>query len=400
MQEYNTIHNRFEALQCCVIIPTYNNERTLEKLLLDTCSYTNHIIVVDDGSTDSTKQILTLFPQLQVISYKKNTGKGHALRKGFELAIAKGYRYAITIDSDGQHFPEDFEKFLDKVEEVPGSVIVGSRNMDQEGIPGTSSFGHKFSIFWFSVETGLRIPDVQTGFRMYPLDIMKDMRFYTRKFEFEVEVLVRLAWKCVPVESVPVKVYYAPKGERVSHFRKFRDFTRVSIMNTILVLLAFLWVRPWLFIQSFRKTSLRKIFNDHVINSKDSNSTLSYSAATGIFFGIAPFWGWQMLLAYSTARALKLNRFIAVGASNISFPPFLPFIIFLSYQVGGIFLGIKTSGHFSSGIDFAWIKDNIVQYVIGSLIFASILAIFSGSLMFFILEIFRKPRSVNENKDN
>lgn len=395
IQELVSVKKKFIALNCCVIIPTYNNAKTLESVIREINLYTDDIIVVNDGSTDATGEIIRQFPQIQTVTLSKNTGKGFALRKGFAHAMFMGYRYAITIDSDGQHFPHDLEKFLDKVSEVPGSMIVGSRNMQQASVPGTSSFGHKFSLFWYSVETGNKIADVQTGYRLYPLEELKKMRFYSRKYEFEVEALVRLAWNSVPVESVPVDVWYAPKSERVTHFRKFRDFTRVSIMNTILVFLAILWYRPVLFIKNIRKQSLRKLLNEYVFNSQDSNSKLSWSAATGVFFGIAPFWGWQMLMAYTAARALKLNKFIAVGASNISFPPFLPFIIFLSYEVGGLFMGIESNGHYTAGINFHWIKDNIFQYVVGSFIFASLLSILLGSSMYFILKIFRKPKTTS-----
>lgn len=396
MPETGPVQQKFRELNCCVIIPTYNNERTLARIITETLEYTSGVIVVNDGSTDNTSSILHGFPQIKVISLPVNKGKGNAIREGFRAAIAAGFRYAITIDSDGQHFTEDYIRFLEKAEDHPDSMIVGARNMEQESVPGTSSFGHKFSIFWYRIETGYRIPDVQTGFRLYPLEHLRDMRLYSNKYELEVEVLVRLAWKMVPVKSVPVKVYYAPREERVSHFRKFRDFTRVSIMNSMLVLMAILWVRPINFILSLRKKSLRRIFNDHVINSADSNSKLSWSAGMGIFFGIAPFWGWQMILAYTTARFLKLNRFIAVGASNISFPPFLPLIIFFSYQVGGIFLGVESSEQYHAGINLYWVKNNLMQYVLGSFILATAMALAFSALSFILLEIFRK-RPVDNN---
>jgi glycosyltransferase involved in cell wall biosynthesis len=242
MMDLNPTMQKFSDLKCCVIIPTFNNDRTLGKIIEGVLAYTREVIVVNDGSTDATSQILSGFPQIRVIHIDKNTGKGNALKNGFWLATELGFHYAISIDSDGQHFPEDLPKFLDAIEKDPDSIIIGARNMDQESIPGTSSFGHKFSIFWFRVETGMKIPDVQSGYRLYPLERMKEVHFYSRKFEFEAEVLVRLAWRNVKVIPVPVRVYYAPAGERVSHFRKVRDFARVSIVNTILVMMALLWV--------------------------------------------------------------------------------------------------------------------------------------------------------------
>jgi len=111
--------------------------------------------------------------------------------------------------------------------------------MEQEGIPRKSSFGHKFSNFWFWVETGIKLSDTQSGYRLYPLTELKKIHFFMRKFEFEIEAIVRAAWRGIPVISVPINVVYAPKETRVSHFRPIRDFTRISIMNTFWFLLPY-----------------------------------------------------------------------------------------------------------------------------------------------------------------
>jgi glycosyltransferase involved in cell wall biosynthesis len=186
----------------------------------------------------------------QLISYPVNVGKGWALRKAFKYAVSKGYDYAITIDSDGQHFAKDLPAFIEESERMPDAIIVGARNMDQDNIPGKSSFGHKFSNFWFKVETGIDCPDTQSGFRLYPLRVLKNIKFVTRKYEFEIEVLVRAAWKGIPIGTVPVTVHYEPKETRVSHFRPFQDFSRVSILNTFLVIIAFAYIKPRDFFRS------------------------------------------------------------------------------------------------------------------------------------------------------
>ena len=125
--------------------------------------------------------------------------------------------------------------------------------MDHSEVPGKSSFGNKFSNFWFRVETGIDLPDTQSGFRLYPLFLMRRMRFFTVKYEFEIEVLVHSAWKGIAITSVPVKVFYSPKEIRVSHFRPFLDFTRISILNTLLVILTFLYIRPRNFFRNIKK---------------------------------------------------------------------------------------------------------------------------------------------------
>ena len=162
-------HQRFELWRVAVLVPTFNNAQTLPRLLEELKTYTDQIIVVNDGSTDDTAAILKDSGISPVVSYEKNVGKGWALRTGFRKAVELGYHYVITIDSDGQHFPEDLPRFLDELEKSPGCLIIGKRNMEQAGIPGKSSFGNKFSNFWYWVETGITMEDTQSGYRLYPL---------------------------------------------------------------------------------------------------------------------------------------------------------------------------------------------------------------------------------------
>jgi len=383
----------FVKLNCCVIIPTYNNDRTLRDIIRRVLNYNTQIIIVNDGSTDGTAGILEDFKELDIITIPHNKGKGNALEQAFRMALKKGYRYAITIDSDGQHFPEDLPEFLKKIEESPDALIIGARDMNQDGVPGTSNFGHRFSIFWFKVETGLSLPDVQTGYRLYPLEKVKKIRhFYSVKYEFEVEILVRLAWLGVNLVSIPVQIYYAPREERVSHFRKFKDFSRVSIANSLLVLIALIWVRPFSFIKELRKKSLKGFIREYVLESKDSNQKLAWSVAMGTLMGVMPIWGWQMIAAVGLAHVLKLNKFVSLAASNISIPPLLPLILFLCYITGGWILGTSDQSHFSSSINFQWVQQNLLQFIIGSVVFGIALASVFGSLTFILLEIFRKRK--------
>ncbi len=392
MPDIPLVRQQFKDLNCCIIIPTYNNDHALEEVINGVLQYTDAVIVVNDGATDQTAEIMDRFPLIQKINIPVNTGKGWALRQGFKHAIAKGYRYAITIDSDGQHFPEDLPLFLETADQNPDSMILGARDMTREEVPGTSSFGHKFSIFWFKVETGITVLDVQTGYRLYPLNKIKDIkRVVSRKYEYEVEILVRLAWRGVKVLSVPVKVYYAPKETRVSHFRKFRDFSRVSIVNSILVFMALLWVRPLSFFHGLRKKSVREFIMEYIVNSRDSNAKLAKSVALGLFIGVTPIWGWQIVTTLGLAHLFRLNKFVAVAVSNISLPPMLPFIIFLSYIIGGWVLGSNGSNlEYSPGFGLHWIKENLAQYLLGSLMLGIGLVIVFGPLSYLLLHLFRK----------
>lgn len=379
-----------KALKCCVLIPTYNNEKTLEKTIRDVSEYSENIIVVNDGSTDSTNHILAKFDSLHVVSYLKNKGKGYALRKGFEAALKKGFDYAITIDSDGQHFADDLPVFAEKLGIEKNAIVIGARNMQQDSVPGKSSFGNKFSNFWFKFNTGIALPDTQSGYRLYPLKPLENIRFFSTKYEFEVEVLVRAAWKGISVIALPVKVYYPPVQERVSHFRPVPDFSRVSVLNTFLVLYAVFYIKPRDYFRSLRKKNFREFFREHFLNSSEPDSVKIYSVMLGFFMGIAPFWGYQMLLCLAIAHFLKLNKAISIVAANISIPPMIPFILYGSFQFGSLFVENPQTLDFSKEITLEMVKTHGFQYVVGSFALAFVAAGFSGIVTFLLLRFFAK----------
>jgi len=148
------LDEHFKRLKTCVLLPTYNNELTLKQVIDRILEYTTQLIIVNDGSTDSTHDILSQYPEVHLVHYPENQGKGMALRLGFDKAVELGYDHAISIDSDGQHKPKDLSTFLDAIEKDPTTLYVGARNMGSENVPGTSSFGHKFSNFWYKFNTG------------------------------------------------------------------------------------------------------------------------------------------------------------------------------------------------------------------------------------------------------
>ena len=376
------LQQRCDRLQICVLIPTYNNSKSLATVVREVQRYTANIIVINDGSTDETAAILPTLTGIDLISYPTNVGKGWALRKGFERAIEKGYEYAISIDSDGQHFAADLPAFVDKLEEIGPAVIIGARNMAQDGIPSKSSFGHKFSNFWFWFETGLRAPDTQSGYRLYPLAPLRGKRFFTRKYEFEIEVLVRGAWAGGRVESVPISVYYAPGKERVTHFRPFTDFSRISVLNTVLVVITLLYIKPRQFIRAlFKKetyTNLRALLFD----AEESTQKKVLSVAFGVFMGIIPIWGFQLVAAIFLAVVLRLNKYLVILTANISLPPMIPAIIYLSYVTGGFLVHKPIRVAFDHTLSVASIHQNFVQYFVGSWIFAAVAALSAGLLTY------------------
>lgn len=234
-----------KEMKAAVIVPTFNNAAALPGVLNELLLLTDKIIVVNDGSTDTTSLVLKDYSdRITVTGFQRNRGKGAAIKHGFITAGRLGYSLVVTIDSDGQHNPADIPVLLDVAVKNPGSIIIGSRNLRQTNMPGGNTFANKFSNFWFRIQTLSSLPDTQSGFRVYPLNKVGKIRLLTSRYETELELLVRAAWKGINTLPVPVNVYYPPAGERVSHFRPFTDFFRISLLNSVLCLLAVIWGYP------------------------------------------------------------------------------------------------------------------------------------------------------------
>jgi len=392
-----TLRDQFKEYKVCVLVPTYNNAQTLATVLESLLPYTDQLLVVNDGSTDGTPGILDRFPQIARVSYPVNKGKGYALRAGFQRAVELGYDYAITIDSDGQHFAEDLPKFLEKLQDYPNAIIMGARNMDQASVPGKSSFGHKFSNFWFKVETGRTLSDTQSGYRLYPVRRLQQMTFLTRKYEFEIEVLVRAAWAGIELTEVPVRVFYAEKEKRISHFRPFRDFSRISVLNTVLVLITFLYIKPRDLFRRIKKKNFRQVLREELFNPLESNRVKAISIGFGLFMGIVPLWGFQMLIAIAISVYYRLNKVLVMLASQVSIPPMIPIILYISHLTGGFWMGdraevISFSKGLSPDLFLNSSFNSVIQYVLGAVTLAVLTGVTGGLVTYVLLTINRRSK--------
>lgn len=229
----------------CVIIPTYNNAGTVADVVLRAKAECDDVIVVNDGSDDGTAALLESIEGITVVTLARNSGKGAALRAGFKEALSEGFAYAVTLDADGQHYPEDIPLLLQANIEHPEALLIGERrDLDSMSRSGGSRFANAFSNFWFRVQTWVPLRDTQTGYRLYPLRRLHGLSLLTSRYEAELELLVFAAWHGVKLHSVPVRVYYPPQEERVSHFRPVYDFSRITLLNTILCFMALLYALP------------------------------------------------------------------------------------------------------------------------------------------------------------
>lgn len=243
-------------MKTIVLIPTYNNEGTVCDVVRRSIAVGMDVMVVNDGSTDGTQEKLEDLKKEQpftIVSYAKNRGKGGALKAGFAKAKEMGYTHVLTLDADGQHFPEDIPLLLAEGKKHEKAIIVGSRSFGDENMPGGNVFANKFSNFWFTVQTLQHLPDTQTGFRLYPLGHVGGLRVLTSRYEAELEMLVFSAWRGTKLIPVPVRVYYPAPEVRVTHFRPRQDFARISLLNTVLCFLAIVYGGPRMLLNALIK---------------------------------------------------------------------------------------------------------------------------------------------------
>ena len=217
------------------VIPVYNHAGTVAQVARDALAPGYPVFVVDDGSTDNTYDQTKDIQGIHVLRHEQNHGKGAAILTGFTAASAVA-DWAITIDADAQHDPQDAQNLIQSIPRGTRPIVVGARQgMTGANVPWTSSFGRKFSNFWVWISGGPKISDSQSGFRLYPLPETLNLRTKARRFQFEVEILVTANRNGIPIIEAPVRVHYNPEGGRISHFRPFVDFCRNSSTFTRLI---------------------------------------------------------------------------------------------------------------------------------------------------------------------
>ena len=380
---------RITGLKCAVAIPTYNNAGTIADVIESVRQFSPYIIVVNDGSTDATADILSGIEGINVVTHPVNRGKGAAIKSAIAAASNAGMDYLISIDSDGQHSARNIPSFIEAIENNPDCFIIGARNLRSANMPGKNTFANKFSNFWFKIETGISLSDTQCGFRAYPLNRLKGMKFLTNGYEFEVESIVRAAWKGIGIMNIPIDVKYEPAGKRVSHFKPFRDFTRISILNAVLTICALIYFYPKRLIQRCMRADLKETMKVHVLGSRDSNLKMSASIAVGIFCSIIPVWGYQLVTAVAIAWLLKLNKVVAGIFSAASIPPAIPFIVYGCVLVGAAVTGEPLPESVAS-IRLENIGSGILQYIVGSFIVASAAALLAFGISYCLMHVCKR----------
>jgi predicted LPLAT superfamily acyltransferase/glycosyltransferase involved in cell wall biosynthesis len=337
-------------LRPCICIPTYNNPLTIQKVIegcLDLYSFP--VIVIDDGSTNPVSDLL-VDSRVTFIRHETNLGKGKALQTAFKEAVRQGFTHLISIDGDGQHLPSEIQKLVALALQNPWNIIIGNRKLVSQTVPTISKFGRSFSNFWVTFQTEAKISDSQSGFRIYPLFHVQNLKFFTKGFDFEIEVLIRLLWKGVQVIETEIEVYYPAPEDRVSHFDKFWDNVKISTLNVVLVIISLL------------KTG-RSPFDS------------ALSLGLGVAVGCTPFFGFHTMIVAALSFIFRLNAIYLFLGTQISAPPLVPILMMISVKIGHI-LHVN-SAHTALGFSINWL--------VGSLILGGALGFISGLATYWLL---------------
>lgn len=209
-------------MKICILIPVYNEGKTIGQIVKALKANKLDVIVIDDGSTDGSGQKAAA-EGAKVFTNETKLGKGDSLKKGFEYLLAQGYEGVIMMDGDAQHDVGDLDHFFSVINDHPISVVTGNRMVDAKDMPRVRLMTNKVMSWLISSVCGQTIPDTQCGYRYIHSKILKELKLISGDFEIESEILIKSSRKGYKIYSVPIKTIY--QGE-VSHIRPFKDTLR------------------------------------------------------------------------------------------------------------------------------------------------------------------------------
>lgn len=376
------------------VVPVYNNPATVADVIRRCCDQVPNVLVIDDGSDQPVEDLLGNLPAT-VLRHDVNRGKGEALLTALHHIEEQGGAWMIALDGDGQHNPEDIQKFLSALQEQPTAIHIGSRNFDTANVPGSSRFGRSFSNFWVQLETGLSLSDTQSGFRAYPVELITQLPLHSSHYDFEIEVLVRAVWAGLSVNSIDISVLYPPKEERVSSFDKRTDNVRLSRLHARLVGRRLV---PW----PAKRLVKRDLFTlwdllKHprkcilmLLHENATPSGLAVAAGVGILLATLPLIFVHSVAILYVAARLNLNKVMALSIQNLCAPPFVPILcIELGHFIcrGSFFVPDNPKSIFEN------IFEHLFHWLIGSLFLAPLLAILGAVVVYYIAVGVHKART-------
>lgn len=339
-----------------IVMPTYNNRRTLPDVLRRAAALDLPMILVDDGCTDGTPDAVRQWRQacpraeLRVLTHRRNRGKAAALRTGFAAAMREGFTHAVTIDTDAQHDPAYIPRLLEVADESPEAYVLGVRDDRHAEYPARSRTGRRISNLLIRLESGLRVHDSQCGLRVYPMELVRTVTVRAGRFGYETEIITRAAWAGCPIIEAPVNTRYLPPDQRVSHFRPVIDTLRAIRMHVRLLLRAIAPIPHRRYLSAGRKPPRRfsisgllrwinplRAWRELKRRELDHNE-VAMALAVGVFVANLPVYPFQTVLAIYLARRLHLNPLAVLAGTQASMPPITALLIAAAVCTGHLIL--------------------------------------------------------------
>jgi len=388
------------AEHIAVVIPVFNQPDRLREVVCRCLKLHPWVLVVDDGSDPAILPSLADLP-VKVCRHDVNRGKGSAVLTAAAHLRQEGATHIITLDADGQHYPEDLPRVIEAVSRHPEAIVIGVRNFKSVTKAWPSRFGRAFSNFWAWVQTGTRVHDIQSGFRAYPLFVLEHLPCRSKGYGFEVEVVVRALWGGLGVRAVDVRVHYAQPRYRNSQFHKIRDNLRLALLNTHLTLRA---MAPWPHRKVAKEGIEASVSLRHPLRSigallseRATPRELAFAVALGIFLGALPLIGCHTLVILVAAAILRLNRVAAVVASQLCMPPVVPALciemgFFIRY---GRFLTLSGLHDLknASFLDVGYMGlQRLLEWFLGALVVGTALALVLGLITFSVAWTLKRSR--------
>ena len=207
--------------EIAALIPAYNAARSLPAVITGVKGHGLPIVVVDDGSDDTTAEIARA-AGVTILQHQVNRGKGTALRTGFWFILQQGYKAVITIDADGQHDPSYIPSFIRAFEQTGGEIIIGSRAGEFGGMSWLRRFWNKLGVKAVSKMIGTPLTDTQSGYRLIASTVLQGLPLRAAGYEGELELLLKACKRGHNVIEIPIISHYAD-GRPTSHFQPVRD---------------------------------------------------------------------------------------------------------------------------------------------------------------------------------
>lgn len=360
-------------MKILIVIPHYNHSASLRRVAEGCLAQNPNVAVFDDGSDGSPEELLKGLP-VSFVRFDENRGKGAVILDAARWAASRGFTHIVTVDADGQHDPKDYPLLSAAARENPKAIIIGRRRFSAaENVPASSKFGRKFGGFWVHLQTGKAVSDIQSGYRVYPVEMLLCLPFFSKRYAFEAEVPVRALWAGFGLKEVDVSVEY-PK-DRISHFSLLKDNFRLSVLNTYLTIRSMLPIPHRQYGPSGKtgKITKRGYWEVMAENLKMPGNVTrnAVSAAWGIFCGSIALPGVRQVMLFFGAGWWNLNKILSISFEKLCIGPIVPALCIEA----GYFMRY---GRFLTEFNLTTLGRQFLQrvweWVLGSLVVAPLLA--------------------------